>query len=160
MSHFPHILADDDWVKLVGGAFVLLFWIIGAIAKSTRKKKQQAPQRSWEEILRDLSAGQQGGTSQAPSSPARTPSLRPQPGARSAPAYLRNAPPARAPGGSSQRTRQVAKQGVRTKAPSSPPPRRQSSSKRQSAQRPVPPRIVPPPPLPVAGQPSAGTEII
>lgn len=63
----------DDIVKIIFGALFVLVWIVGGLLASTRKKRPQAEQRSWEDILRDL-----GGE---PTSPTRRPPAprRPEP---------------------------------------------------------------------------------
>src|SRR5206468_3435684 len=134
-----------------------LVWIVGGIAKASSKKKpgsSQAPQRSWEEIIRDLSAGQQTGAPPPP--PSRTPS---QPTARSPHPY-RNVAATKPPATSSQRPRVAVKQAVRFKVTKTSAPPRQATPKSRQSKRPAPSRAIAPPPLPSRGQTTTSSEIV
>src|SRR5687767_15306842 len=59
-----HILADDgtdEMIKLIFGAVFVLIWIVGGLMSATAKKKPktQNPQKSWDEIFRELSGDAQ-----------------------------------------------------------------------------------------------------
>jgi hypothetical protein len=54
-----HILADgtEEMIKLIFGAIFVLIWIVGGLMSASNKKKRktQTPQKSWDEIFRELS---------------------------------------------------------------------------------------------------------
>lgn len=58
MSDFRPILADgtEEMIKIIFGAVFVLIWIIGGLMSATKKKpKSRTPEKSWDEIFRELS---------------------------------------------------------------------------------------------------------
>jgi hypothetical protein len=60
-----HLLSDSDSdtaIKIIFGVIVAVIWIVGGIMSSMKKKasqfEQQVPQQDWNNLLRDLSGGQ------------------------------------------------------------------------------------------------------
>ena len=54
----PHILADstDEMIKLIFGGVFVLIWIVGGLMSAAKKKPQtRTPEKSWDEIFRELS---------------------------------------------------------------------------------------------------------
>jgi len=143
MELMLYILAagdSDPTITILVGAVAVAIWVIGALASAAKKqKKRTGGEKSWEDILRDLS----GAPPRPPSAPAPPPVPRQQPTA---------APPRRV----EQRPRPAAS---RPMPPSRPAPRpmpvpQAQPSVRRPKRHPAPVQTPPPPPkAPVTATP-------
>ena len=137
-----HILADDgtdEMIKLIFGAVFVLIWIVGGLMSATAKKKPktQNPQKSWDEIFRELSGESQRPQSQQQQQPPPPPPpVRVEPPPRPTPTVRR---PTSAP---------TIRTTVTSGPPSGPAVRKKLRRKQRTE---VPVEVVPPPPPEVAG---------
>jgi hypothetical protein len=137
-----HILADgtEEMIKLIFGAVFVLIWIVGGLMSATAKKKPktQTPEKSWDEIFRELS-----GDAKRPQQQQQQQPPPPPPPVRVAPPPPRSTPAVRRP------TSEPTIRTNKTSGPPSGPAVRKKLRRKQRTEVPI--QIVPPPPPPGVG---------
>ena len=101
MNELTPILADsaDEMIKLILGGLFVLIWIVGGLMSATKKKppKSRTPEKSWDEIFRELSGDpnrpQPPPPPPPPLPPARREPLQPAPLQRPVPPTPASGPP-------------------------------------------------------------------